>query len=72
LDNLRTRPGILIYHEPKKGWFITLVRDMFRGRGACGRFKDFLASKGLLEAWYALEDEREKEALRLWCEEHGP
>ena len=47
------------------------VRDMFRGRGAYGRFKDFLAAKGLLEAWYAFEDEREKAALRLWCDEHG-
>jgi|PlaIllAssembly_1097288.scaffolds.fasta_scaffold775294_2 hypothetical protein len=46
-------------------------RGMFRGRGACGRFKDFLATKGLLEAWYTFEDEREKEALRLWCDENG-
>ena len=43
---------------------------MFRGRGACGRFKDFVAAKGLIEAWYVFEDEREKEALRRWCDEH--
>ena len=45
---------------------------MFSGRGAYGRFKDFLAARGLLEAWYAFEDERENEALRIWCDEHGP
>lgn len=46
------------------------IRDMFRGSGAYGRFKDFLASKGLLEAWYDFENEREREALRSWCEEN--
>ena len=40
------------------------------GRGAYGRFKGFLAAKGLFEAWYAFEDEREREALRLCCDEH--
>ena len=28
------------------------VRDIFRRRGAYGRFKDLLDSKGLLETWY--------------------
>lgn len=46
------------------------VRDIFRRRGAYGRFKDLLDSKGLLEAWYRFENDREKEALLLWCEEN--
>jgi hypothetical protein len=46
------------------------VRDMFRARGAYSRFKDFLASKDLLEAWYDFENEREQETLRSWCEEN--
>ncbi len=46
------------------------VRGMFRGSGAYGRFKDFLASKGLLEEWHRFEDERERAALRSWCEEN--
>lgn len=46
------------------------VRGMFRGRGAYGRFKDFLASKGQLETWYDFENKREQEALRSWCEEN--
>ena len=46
------------------------VRDMFRGRGAYGRFKGFLAAKGLLEAWHAFENDRGKAALRRWCDEH--
>jgi hypothetical protein len=46
------------------------VRCIFGRRGAYGRFKDFLASKGLLEEWYRFENEREQEALRSWCEEN--
>ena len=46
------------------------VRDIFRRRGAYGRFKDLLESKGLLDAWHNYEDERETEALRRWCEEN--
>ena len=43
---------------------------IFGRRGAYGRFKNFLASKGLLEEWYRFENEREQEALRSWCEEN--
>jgi hypothetical protein len=46
------------------------VRDIFQHRGAYGRFKDLLDSKGLLETWYGFENERQSEALRLWCEEN--
>lgn len=46
------------------------VRDIFSRRGAYGRFKDLLDSKGLLETWYRFEDDREKEAIRYWCEKN--
>jgi len=46
------------------------VRDMFRHKGAYSRFKELLAAKDLLEAWYRFEEKREHEALRSWCEEH--
>ena len=46
------------------------VRAIFGRRGAYGRFKDLLVSKGLLEAWYRFENQREQEALRSWCEEN--
>jgi hypothetical protein len=44
------------------------VEQIFRRRGAYGRFKGFLESKGLLESWYAFESQREEQALRQWCE----
>ena len=46
------------------------VQQIFRKRGAYGRFKGFLESKGLLESWYAFESQREEQALRQWCEEN--
>lgn len=46
------------------------VYDMFRGRGAYGRFKDFLESNGLLKKWFEFENQREEQALRQWCEDN--
>jgi hypothetical protein len=46
------------------------VQQIFRRRGAYGRFKDFLESRGLLESWYAFENQREEQVLRQWCEEN--
>ena len=40
------------------------VQQIFRRRGAYGRFKDFLEAKGLLQRWYDFENEREEQALR--------
>jgi hypothetical protein len=34
------------------------VREIFQRRGAYGRFKDFLESKGLLQSWYDFERRR--------------
>jgi hypothetical protein len=43
------------------------VRQIFRSRGAYGRFKNLLERKGLLENWYDFERRREEETLRHWC-----
>lgn len=47
------------------------VVAIFSRRGAYGRYKELLAEKGLLEAWYAFENARTKEALLEWCVENG-
>ena len=47
------------------------VRQMFRGPGAYGRFKDLLGTMNLLETWYEFENQRTREALKEWCEENG-
>ena len=47
------------------------VRQIFKKRGAYGRFKEFLESKGFLERWHKYSDQREEMALRRWCEENG-
>ena len=47
------------------------VRQIFRKRGAYGRFKDFLESRGLLDQWYEFENQRQKQALRRWSRENG-
>ena len=45
------------------------VAEMFRRRGAWRRFKDYLASRDMLEKWYEFEAKSTEEALRAWCEE---
>jgi hypothetical protein len=47
------------------------VWQIFKKRGAYGRFRDFLESKGLLERWHKFSDQREETALRQWCQENG-
>ena len=44
------------------------VRNIFRGKGAYGRFKGLLERRGALETWYAYSDERTFSALEEWCE----
>jgi len=46
------------------------VRKIFRCKGAYSRYKDLLDRRGLLEKWYKLENARETEAIREWCEEN--
>jgi hypothetical protein len=47
------------------------VLQIFRKRGAYGRFKGFLESRGLLQSWYDFENQQEEQALRQWCKENG-
>lgn len=50
---------------------IDRVLTIFRRRGAYGRFMDLLEQKGLLDEWYAFEQQRTREALLHWCEKNG-
>jgi len=47
------------------------VRDIFRCRGAYGRFKALMDRVNLLQAWYDYEAQQTSEALRKWCEAEG-
>jgi hypothetical protein len=47
------------------------VESIFRYKGAYGRFKDLLETKGLLENWYRFESGAHDKALREWCAENG-
>ncbi len=47
------------------------VSNFFRQRGAYGKFKDLLAQKGKLEAWYEFEANATELALREWAAEQG-
>ena len=46
------------------------VRGLFNGRGAYGRYKDWLESKELLQQWYDFEAAETEKALREWCAEN--
>ena len=47
------------------------VTRIFNRKGAYGRFKQLLESKGLLEQWYAYEERKQETALREWCAANG-
>jgi len=47
------------------------VRRIFSHKGAYSRFRQLLESKGLLDAWYAFENEQVSRTLREWCAENG-
>ena len=46
------------------------IRQFFSHRGAYARFKDFLQTRGQLNAWYAFEAEHTRQAILDWCEAH--
>ncbi len=46
------------------------VRQIFRRKGAYGRYKDFLENRDFLQKWYDFENTRQKETLREWCEDN--
>jgi hypothetical protein len=47
------------------------VRQIFRKKGAYGRFSKLLDSLGLRDNWHRFRDEQTAAALRAWCEENG-
>ncbi len=47
------------------------VDALFRRKGAYGRFKGLLESKGQLENWHRFEEVAQDAALREWCAENG-
>ena len=46
------------------------VREIFRRKGAYGRYKDLLEREGKLEAWYEYEHSKTRVKLLEWCEEN--
>ncbi|MFA5630233.1 MAG: hypothetical protein WC997_01870 [Porticoccaceae bacterium] len=50
---------------------VETVREMFRSRGAYGRFKALLERKGMLQQWYDYESRCTHDALQQWCMDHG-
>lgn len=47
------------------------VAAFFRSPSAYSRFKNLLERRGLLEDWYAFEQQATESALALWCEDQG-
>jgi hypothetical protein len=47
------------------------VSNIFRRRGAYGRYKDFLYDHGKLEDWYTFENSATERVLREWAENEG-
>ncbi|MBI2754743.1 MAG: hypothetical protein HYX46_14710 [Betaproteobacteria bacterium] len=46
------------------------VANIFRSKGAYGRFKQLLEDNGVLQNWYKFEAEASDKALREWCAEN--
>jgi len=46
------------------------VEGYFRKAGAYSRFKDLLADREKLEAWYAFEKAATERELRAWCKDN--
>ena len=47
------------------------IQQVFRHRGAYGRFKELLTAEGRLDQWYRFETEATDKALREWCAANG-
>jgi hypothetical protein len=47
------------------------VCQIFKKRGAYGKFKSLLSSRGLLQRWFDFENQQTKEVLRKWCQKNG-
>jgi hypothetical protein len=47
------------------------VREMFRKKGAYGRFSRLLDARNARDKWHRFKDEQTEAALRAWCADHG-
>jgi hypothetical protein len=47
------------------------VRDIFRRRGAYGRFKAMLVRRRALDRWHDFSAKAEEAALRAWCDDNA-
>lgn len=47
------------------------VRQIFRKRGAYGRFRTLIERNGQLQAWYDFQEQATAKALRDWAAENG-
>jgi len=47
------------------------VENIFRRKGAYGRFKQLLEENSVLENWYKFEEEATEQAIRNWCAENA-
>jgi hypothetical protein len=47
------------------------LENIFRRKGAYGRFKHMLQSYGLVDKWYEFEASAVNRALREWCRDSG-
>jgi len=47
------------------------VGSIFSRKGAYGRFKQLLESRGVLELWFRFEEAETEAALCRWCEENN-
>jgi len=65
------RPLVLSFIEQELPDEYETVVGFFRRKGAYGRLKELLASRGMLQKWYDYGDRATDEALRDWCEENG-
>lgn len=50
---------------------LPMVREQFRHRGAYSRFKHTLDEAGLLDQWFAYEQDAQRSALRAWLRSEG-
>ncbi len=46
------------------------IYNIFRSKGAYGRFKAWLESNGLLNDWYLFQEQETHHALMKWCSEN--
>ncbi len=47
------------------------VQTIFSRRSAYAYYKDLLADRGLLDAWYTYENAATQKAIREWCVDEG-